>query len=81
MQASRLLELARIISQSATEIDNYLSSKGLPHPSFETAAGQTLPADLSSAQDTVIDAASELHDLLLGPLNILQLHGSVSQTS
>jgi hypothetical protein len=77
MEIPRILELSNIISKSVTALHGYLAARGLPFPSFDADAVTILPTEVSEAQDAVLDATSELHDLLLGPLNILQNHGSV----
>ena len=74
---SRILELSRLISSSTQKIHDILIAANLPLPSFETDATLTLPTELDSARDTLLDATSELHDLLFGFQNILSQYGSV----
>ncbi|RAL07811.1 S-adenosyl-L-methionine-dependent methyltransferase [Aspergillus homomorphus CBS 101889] len=64
----RLLDLAASISTATTKMDAYLKERNLPYPSFEPNAPQTLPRELQDAKDSILDAASELHDLLTDPL-------------
>ncbi|KAH8786018.1 sterigmatocystin 8-O-methyltransferase [Diaporthe sp. PMI_573] len=67
-KASRIVELADTIQKSVAELDNMLKSKGLPAPSFdEDASPDPLPSEAQKAQDAVLDATAELHDILLEP--------------
>ena len=74
---SRILELSSLISLSTQKIHDTLTASKLPLPSFETDATLTLTPELDSARDTLLDATSELHDLLYGFQNILSQYGSV----
>ena len=53
----------------------YLVSQGLPEPSYDTGdgldSGQSLPKDIIAIRDSPIEAADELHHVLLGPLGLL----------
>lgn len=76
---SRLVQLARTISDSVSKIDDVLSSQGLPPLSFdEDVPVGYLPDEISHARDMVIDATAELHDLLLEPLHLIKTHSGVS---
>lgn len=76
----RIIQLARVISTSVAQIDGALSANGLPSPSFdEDAAVGYLPTEISDAQDAVLDATAELHDLLLEPLHLIKKHSGVSE--
>lgn len=67
-KASRIVELADTIQKSVAELQNVLDSKGLPAPSFdEDASPDPLPSEAQKAQDAVLDATAELHDILLEP--------------
>ena len=52
----------------------YFTSQGLPEPSFDVGDGldprQPPPDDIIAIRDAAIDAADELHQLLLGPLGV-----------
>lgn len=77
---SRIVQLARIISTCVAKIDNALVENGLPSPSFdENAPVAHLPSEISDAQDMVLDATAELHDLLLEPLHLIKKHSGVSE--
>jgi hypothetical protein len=77
MAPSRILDLAAIISSSTATIHNYLASRDLPFPSFEPHASNPLSEELAQVQDAVLDATSELHDLLMPPINALHTNGNV----
>lgn len=81
MEIHRILQLSNTISKSTAAIHDILTARGLPLPSFDADAPESLPDEVSAAQDAVLDASSELHDLLLGPFNTLESYGSVSFTS
>ena len=78
MNTSRILELAAAINKATETIHKTLVDKGQGTPSFDPDAAQVLPAELTEAQDAVLDATAELHDLLLGPFNLLYRYGGVS---
>jgi hypothetical protein len=77
MSSSRILELAATISKSTAIIQDHLTSRNLPSPSFSPDA-ESLPEELAQAQDAVLDATSELHDLLLPSFGALHMSGNVS---
>jgi hypothetical protein len=78
-KASRIVELADTIQKSVAELDNMLKSKGLPAPSFdEDASPDPLPSEAQKAQDAVLDATAELHDILLEPTALVLKTISVS---
>ena len=70
---SRITELASVILENTTKIDEYLSSNGLPMPSFEidSPVSLLLPEALQAARDAILDANTELSELLLGPQEIV----------
>ncbi|KAI2622778.1 putative O-methyltransferase [Hypomontagnella submonticulosa] len=73
---SRIAELATIVATHTSRIDNYLSEKGLPHPSFEVdgPSDLQLPPDIEQSRSMVLEASQELNDLLQGPRNLLFNH-------
>ena len=74
MPSSRIVELASIITTKTSQVDDYLSTHGLPGLSFEpTRESQehTLPESVQAAQNAVLEATDELHALMLGPMGIL----------
>jgi hypothetical protein len=73
----RIVELAAQISSSVTELQERLSARGIPSPSFAEDSPQDFPADLESLRDGVVDATAELHELLLDPLQLLYKFAAV----
>ncbi|KAK7192329.1 hypothetical protein DPSP01_004918 [Paraphaeosphaeria sporulosa] len=73
---SRIAELAAAVAQNTQLIDQYLSEKGLPHPSFDATgpADFNLPPELEQARVAVLQATQELNDLLQGPRNLVENH-------
>ncbi|OTA98968.1 hypothetical protein M426DRAFT_68726 [Hypoxylon sp. CI-4A] len=67
----RIVELAATISDSVSKLGQVLSAKGAPWPSFDENAPDSLPKEASEAQNAVIDAAAELYELMLDPLNLV----------
>ena len=63
------------IEVNAKKYLEYFESRGLPEPSFDTGDGldprQPPPSDVIAVRDAAIEAADELHHLLLGPLGLL----------
>lgn len=74
----RILHLANTISASVKKMEQVLSAKGIPPPSFDEDASFNIPLQLTADHDAVLDATAELHDLLLEPLNLIHRHGGVS---
>lgn len=73
----RIIQLATIINLSVAKIQEVLDNQGAPSPSFDEHA-PPLPVDIGEAQDAVLDATAELHDLLTEPLNIIHRSARVS---
>ncbi|KAI1824558.1 sterigmatocystin 8-O-methyltransferase [Xylaria intraflava] len=69
--APRMVELAAKISTSVAELQELLSAKGLPSPSFDEDSPECLPVDMANLQDAVLDATTELHELLMEPMPLL----------
>ena len=74
---ARILELSNIISTATQQLHDSLNAQALPLPSFEEDMTLTLPSNLEVVRDTLLDATSELHDLLYGFQNLLSSYGSV----
>jgi hypothetical protein len=77
MTTATISELASIIATNTAKVNDYLSSKNLPSPSFDVNAPSTslIPPeaeDIESARAAVIDATTKLHRLMLGPRDYLQ---------
>ena len=74
---ARILELSSLISTTTQQLHDSLNAQALPLPSFEEDVTLTLPPNLNIVRDTLLDATSELHDLLYGFQNLLSSYGSV----
>lgn len=73
MATTRIGELASIIESNTAELDGYLSSRGLPTPSFEDAAPKFLEEKpVAACRQAILEATDELHSLMLGPFEIFQ---------
>ncbi|KAI1302030.1 putative O-methyltransferase [Xylaria venustula] len=73
---SRIAQLASTVAAYTQKIDDYLTQKSLPQPSFN-ADGPIdlgLPADLQQLRGALLDATQELNDLLQGPRDLLFNH-------
>jgi hypothetical protein len=77
-QQSRLLELANTIHQQTISLHKLLQNRHEPEPSFEGVPLNPTTPDLIAFQNAIIDAASELQDLLLPPLDLLYKQSAVS---
>ena len=75
MTSSRITELASTIASHTAIVEDFLSSEGLPTPSFDVGALPQLPLRGASAEsrDIILDATQELQDLILGPIGMLRL--------
>ncbi|KAI1840682.1 hypothetical protein JX266_013089 [Neoarthrinium moseri] len=73
---SRIVELANKISHSVTQLQSVFDAQGLPPPSFDENAIITIPREGAEAQDAVLDATAELHDLLLEPTTLILKHSA-----
>lgn len=53
----------------------YFESRGIPEPSYEMGDGlnplQLPPSEIIACREAAMEAADELHHLLLGPLGLL----------
>jgi hypothetical protein len=68
-QESRFAELGNIIQNRTKEIQQFLSSQGLPSPSLAADAGADLPLPhaLQGSRDEILQACTELQALAEGP--------------
>jgi len=69
-ETSRLIALARQITQETEKLDKYLKENNLPQPSFDADAPADfpkLPEDIAKSRQAVIFATKELRDLAIGP--------------
>jgi hypothetical protein len=76
MASARITELSTLIAANTEQLNAYFAENNLPTPSFDASALATLPIpearqDLESARIAVIEACSELSDLLSGPKELL----------
>ncbi|CAG8978171.1 hypothetical protein HYALB_00011487 [Hymenoscyphus albidus] len=69
---TRIRELTTIVSTHTQKIDDYLLSHNKPTPSFDVGCPELdLPEDLQASRELVIDATTELKELLQGPKQFL----------
>lgn len=72
---SRILSLSQTIASQTALIDNYLTSKDLPQPSFDANGPVDIlpnaPSEVTDAKTAVLEASIELHQLLGGPAKLL----------
>ena len=74
---TRIAELASIISENTTKLDDYLRAHGLPTPSFDVNAPAHTPippeaTSVEAARRNAIEASLELSDLLQGSTALLR---------
>lgn len=74
----RIVELASQINTCVFQLQESLSARGAPTPSFDEGSPETLPVDLFHLRDAILDATAELHELLLDPLQLIFKFASVS---
>ena len=74
--SSRVVQLAKIISESTALFEDYLQRTGVPTPSLGIDAPKKLATtkdvDAEAARIQVIAAANELSDLLKGPAELIR---------
>ncbi|TVY87754.1 O-methyltransferase [Lachnellula willkommii] len=80
MPPGRITELAANIKEETIKLGGYLEAEGLPSPSFapDFPAKLKLSDSAAASMQQIIEAADELHSLLLGPLRYIlhQLDGT-----
>ncbi|KAF1815937.1 O-methyltransferase [Eremomyces bilateralis CBS 781.70] len=76
---SSLRSLAQSILDNVDVIESCLEAKGCPPPSWDVNAQDWLSnadsRDLRKSRETVLSATKELHDLLIGPRELIQVMG------
>lgn len=77
MASIRITELSSSIAENSRVIIGYLTSKNLPAPSYDVDGLTELsisPADKEAfaARSNLIAATKELHDIVLGPKEVLR---------
>jgi hypothetical protein len=72
MSQQRIVQLAATISENVAKIDSYLKANGFADISFDidTPFQSKYPEEISALRTAVLDANTELSDLLLGPKEI-----------
>lgn len=74
--SSSLTEIASTVSANAQLIEQFLTSNGIPQPSFELGGPPAFPvppsaAHIYEARDLLLDAAIKLTNLVRGPVDTL----------
>lgn len=70
MASSHLEHLAQEISTATAVLQHFLSSNGLPEPSFTKDAPLAFPSgpeEIQTARRTLREVSKELYDLVTGP--------------
>ena len=69
---SKVIHLAKVILQSATEYDQLFTSTGQPSPTldFDSFPEPSPPQEAQIARDKALDACTELQAILRGPVEI-----------
>ncbi|KAI0095838.1 sterigmatocystin 8-O-methyltransferase [Nemania sp. FL0031] len=70
----RFVQLAQTINSSVAQLQEILQAHNTSLPSFDEHDGFQMPKQASGIQDIIVDAAAELHDLLLDPMDLLRIH-------
>lgn len=83
---TRITELANIILESTAVVNDYLTSHGLPTPSFDVSGPSnidfpTQEKEVVAAQIRVLGATNELYSLMQGPTSMLMEISVSSATS
>jgi hypothetical protein len=73
-----MVQLAASISEAVAKLQEALQAKGVASPSFDEDAPISLPKETIGLQDAILDATSELYDMLLEPMDLLFQQGAVS---
>ncbi|KAK8115789.1 S-adenosyl-L-methionine-dependent methyltransferase [Apiospora sp. TS-2023a] len=74
----RIVELAAQISASVSEMQKRLSDQGVPSPTFGEESPPSFPADMYSLRSEILDATSELNELLTEPLMLIFKFAGIS---
>jgi hypothetical protein len=76
----RIVALAAQISSSVSKLQEQLSAQGAETPSFAENGPDSMPDEVSSLKDAVLDATAELHEILLDPLSLIFKFAAASLT-
>ncbi|MCJ1311317.1 hypothetical protein MMC25_004988 [Agyrium rufum] len=73
MSTSRIAELASIIASQTAVVDDYLTSRQLPTPSFEPSVSPRLILNpgIAKPRQAILEATDELNALIQGPIGQL----------
>ncbi|RYP62665.1 hypothetical protein DL770_009552 [Monosporascus sp. CRB-9-2] len=74
---NRIIQLSSLIATETAKVNDFLTSNNLPTPSLDEGALLSLPIpeeaiDIKAARLAVIEACSELKDLMTGPKELLR---------
>lgn len=75
MATSRIAVLASRIAHNTAEVEKHLLADGLPCPTFDADQPPTLIHNpkIAAAQQVILEATDELHELMLGPISLVTL--------
>ncbi|KFA74602.1 hypothetical protein S40288_05826 [Stachybotrys chartarum IBT 40288] len=76
VDSPRMVQLAASISEAVAKLQEALQAKGVASPSFDEDAPISLPKETIGLQDAILDATSELYDMLLEPMDLLFQQGA-----
>lgn len=68
---SRIVQLAAAVQSHTAKLDAYFTTEDLPFPSFE-AEFPSLPPEIEGSRISILEAADELTDLMLGPRKLAE---------
>lgn len=70
---TRIVELAATIQKRTSKVDEYLEYNSIPSPSFDVSSPLrlSLPPDIQTSRNAVLEASDELTALMLGPVESL----------
>lgn len=74
MESPRILDLSNAVAVNTVKYHEYLVANGHALPSHNPAVplvAQDLPTDIIAARDKAIQASYDLHELLIGPFNLV----------
>ncbi|TLD05233.1 uncharacterized protein PgNI_09345 [Pyricularia grisea] len=78
-QPTRVTQLAQTISDSVAALQASLAAKGLPNPSVdENAPIDYFPPESLADRNAAIDAATELFNILMDPLDLVKHHSGTT---
>jgi len=74
MAPSKVVELVSRIMENATKFEEHYRSQGLPAPSFDAdqPLKVQLPGDVAGVREAILEASTELQELIQGPVGIIQ---------